>query len=119
MRWRLPAARAMGRLPLAPIPRAEARERPESARPRNTKPASSMHRQRGSPAAALVDQILDLQPPERNAFAALDDAFDSPASFLPIKTGLCRDEPGDRLTAAGDDDFLAALDRIEQRAELV
>src|SRR4051812_3642014 len=69
--------------------------------------------------AALVDQVLDLQPPERDPFAALNDALDGPAGGFPIKPGLSRDEPRDRLAVAGEDELLAALDRVEERAELV
>src|SRR5262249_34123952 len=71
---------------------------------------------------AFIAVALPLGPVETAEFALLRTLADSTycrPRLLTVETGLHRHQPRDFLTVAGDGDFLAALDLVEQLAELV
>jgi hypothetical protein len=76
-----------------------------------------MHRGPGSQ-AAFADEIPDLQPAERDAFAHCAQTARSIAGTVAINAGRVGwHQLGDDLAAPGDDDLFAGFDPIEQLAE--
>src|ERR1700745_1895661 len=100
-----PGARGRGQQRQLP-PLGEAPPWPRaSAHPRNTTPTSSNCREPDS-RATFVDQILDFEAAKRDAFAARYNVYARLPGLLSVETGCSGNEPGNRFTAAGNDDLL-------------
>jgi len=63
---------------------------------------------------ALVDQILEAKPPERDPTAHLANALGGLASFRTAESCLRRHEACNRLSVPCNNHLFALLDQIEQ-----
>jgi len=64
--------------------------------------------------SALVDQILEAKPPERDPTAHLANALGGLASFRTAESCLRRHEACNRLSVPCNNHLFALLDQIEQ-----
>ena len=64
--------------------------------------------------AILVDEIFDLKPVKRLAFAVGDDPINCQKRLLAISCICFPHQPRNALAVTGDDNFLTALHHVEQ-----